>query len=158
MIQLAKDLLTEILKNQCGVSHIFRDDDAFDRIKANPSAILLGNKEELSEKRRKVSKWTDQSTGKEYMRSQIYERVLPIEMNILHRTEDQVDGIIRLLLANLPKGMDDGLGNWVPIEPSTIDWPPDQKERALGVVIIRFRGGVYVDKELPKRASLTSKV
>lgn len=154
MIQVAKDTITEILKS-AGVKQIFYDDDAFNRSKANPSAIILANKEELKNKRRKACIWTDPATGKRYLRSQKYERVLPIEVNIFHRTEELADEIARALLANLPDGIDDGLGNWTPVEPSTIDWPPDQKERALAVVFIKFIGGIYQDRELAAYAKLT---
>ncbi|GAB6173281.1 MAG: hypothetical protein QMC95_06525 [Desulfitobacteriaceae bacterium] len=153
MIQAAKDLITEILKTQCGVTQIYRDDDAFERIKSNPCAILLANKEELNEKKRKVSKWAD-ATDRHFVRSQVYERILPVEVNIFHKTEDLVNDVLQMLLANLPGGMDDGKGNWVPIEPATIEWPPDQKERALAVLIIKFISGVYKDHELPKQPPL----
>lgn len=154
MIQIAKDTITGILNN-IGVKQVYYDDDAFNRSKANPSAIILANKEELKDKRRKVCIWSDPATGKRYLRSQRYERILPIEVNIFHRTEELADEIARALLAGLPDGIDDGLGNWTPIEPSTIDWPPDQKERALAVVFIKFIGGIYQDRELAAYTRLT---
>lgn len=154
MIKIAKDTITEILKD-AGVKQIFFDDSAFDRAKANPAVIVLANKEELQEKRRKVCIWTDTATGKRYLRSQRYERILPIEVNIFHRTEEQADEIARALLAGLPDGVDDGQGNWTPIMPSAIDWPPDQKERALAVVFIKFAGGIYRDQELAVYTKLT---
>lgn len=150
MIQAAKDTITEILKS-AGVKQVFYDDNAFERAKAVPSAIVLAAKEELKDMRRKVSIWKDEATGKSYLRSQRYERTLPVEVNIFHRTEELADTIVQALLAGLPDGIDDGLGNWTPVEPSTIDWPPDQKERALAVVFIRFRGGIYKDEELPAK-------
>lgn len=148
MIQKAKDLLTDILKTNCKVQQIFYEEKDFERIKVSPTAIVLAGKEQLGERRRKVGKWTDAVSGKRYVRSQTYERIQPMEVNLFHRTEADVDEILQALLNNLPKGMDDGAGNWVPIEPATIDWPPDQKERSLGVLIIRFMGGIYKDVEL----------
>lgn len=149
MIRLAKDLLTNILKDHgVPVSGIFYDDSAFERIKTNPSAIILAMKEELNEVRRKVAKWEDPVTHQRYARHQKYERVLPIEVNIFHKNEEMVDEIIQGLLADLPNGIDDGTGNYVPITPAPIDWPPDQKERALAVVMIKFTFGVYKDVPL----------
>lgn len=146
MIQIAKDLITEILKDY-GLKQIFYDDDAFERGKVNPSAIILANKEEIKELRKKVGIWTDISTGKKYLRTQKYERILPIEVNIFHKTEEDADKIVCHLLAQLPKGTEDN-DNHIFIEPVQIDWPPDQKSRALAVVIIKFKGGIYYDKEL----------
>lgn len=154
MIQIAKDLVTEILKTYCKTQQIFYEEKDFERIKINPTAIVLAGKEQLRENRRKVGKWTDPVSGKHYVRSQTYERIQPVEVNLFHRTETDVDEILQALLNNLPKGIDDGMGNWVPIEPATIDWPPDQKERSLGVLIIRFIGGIYKDTELGKFTQL----
>lgn len=147
MIKVAKDLLTGILKNQ-KVNQIHWGEDAFGRIKINPAAIILAQKEELEERRRKAVKWTDTVTGQKYLRRQIYKRILPIEVNLFHKTEEQVDELIKGLLANLPKGIDDGKGNYTAIEPKGIDWPPDQKERALAVVFLQFIGGIYKDEPI----------
>jgi len=147
MLKIAKETVTEILKTEAGVKQIYYDENAFGRAKANPSAIILAGKEKLREMRRKSAKFTDEN-GTTILRSQVYERTLPVEVNIFHRTEEQVDEVICSLLGGLPKGIDDGKGNWTPIEPAGIEWPPDQKERSLAVVFLNFVGGIYRDKKL----------
>ncbi len=145
MIKLAKDLISNILRNH-GVKQISFTEEGFERIKIYPSAIILAEKEKLVENRRKVCKWTDEQTGKRYLRWQIYDRLLPISVNLFHQTEEKVDELLILpLLSDLPKGMDDGKRNYVSIVPAGIEWPPEQKERALAVVFIQFVTGVYDD-------------
>lgn len=147
MIDLAKSMLTDLLQQE-GVKQIEQDDDAFDRIKAFPSAILLAGTEKLNEMRRKAKRWKDPATGKMMVRTQKYERSLPLEVNVFHKDETSANAILTGLLRRMPKGMYDADNNWIRITSSGIDWPPGQKGRALGVLVVTFTGGIYQDKEL----------
>jgi hypothetical protein len=146
IIKLAKELITDIL-SELGVKQVFTEEADLERIKSNPTAVILAHKEKLDERRRKVAKWTDDS-GQKFIRYQMFQRMLPLEINLFHSTEEAVDQILVNLLTRLPKGMYDGKGNWVEIAPSGIEWPPEQKNRSLGVLFILFVGGIYRDQPL----------
>ncbi|KEQ23424.1 hypothetical protein [Paenibacillus tyrfis] len=145
MIHRAKNLIETTLK-YIGVKQIFRDEDAFDRVRASPSAIILTAREKLEPDRKKAAKF--EQGGRRYLRSKRFKRIIPIEVSIFDRDEEKVDSWIQLLLNELPDGIDDGKGNYTPLRPSAIEWIPDQKDRAAATVFIEFESGIFRDQEL----------
>lgn len=144
MIALAKNLIESILRT--GIKQIYRDEDAFDRVRASPSAIILTAREKLEEDRRKAVKF--ERGGSRFLRSKRFRRITPIEVTICDRDEEKVDGWLQLLLSSLPDGIDDGNGNYSPLRPSAIEWIPDQKDRAAATLFIEVESGIYRDQEL----------
>lgn len=147
MIHTAKNLIETILRTG-GIKQTFRDEDAFDRVRPSPSAIILTAREKLEPDHRKAAKF--ENAGRRFLRTKRFRRITPIEVTIFDRDEEKVDDWIRLLLAELPDGIDDGQGNYTPLRPKEIEWIPDQKDRAAATVFIEFEWGIYTDRELGK--------
>lgn len=147
MIDLAKSLLADLLRQQ-GVKQIDHDDDAFERIKALPSAILLAGQEKLADRRRKVKKWKDPDSGQMIVRSQKYERTLPLNINLFHKDESSANAVMTGILKGLPKGISDAEDNWITIVPGAIDWTTAQTGRVLGILVVTFTGGIYTDRTI----------
>lgn len=148
MIAIAKNLVEGLLI-QAGIlkAGIYHEESAFDRIKALPFAVILAGDEKFEEKKRKVTKYTAQD-GRRFMRHQRYERVSPLEITVIHKTEDDVDKVLTVVLETVPDGVDDGKGNYTPIRPAGIQWMTDQRDRAGAVLILLFAGGIYRDEEM----------
>ncbi|PZM64853.1 hypothetical protein [Paenibacillus dendritiformis] len=145
MIKLAKDTIEDILKAG-GVKSIFREEEGLDRSRKSPSVIILAAPEKLVPDRQKAAKF--QQGIRRFLRSKRFKRVMPIEVGIFDRSEEEVDRWIQLLLRELPDGIDDGQGNYTAIRPSTIEWVADSSNRAAANLTIEFDFGIYVDREL----------
>lgn len=147
MIHIAKNLIESILQSG-GIKHIYREEEAFNKTRPSPSAIILAAREKLEPDHRKAAKF--ENAGRRFLRTKRFRRITPIEVTIFDRDEEKVDGWIRLLLSTLPDGIDDGQGNYTPVRPKEIEWIPDQKDRAAATVFIEFEWGIYTDRELAK--------
>lgn len=148
MIAIAKGLVTDLLI-QAGISKagIYHEESAFDRVKALPFSVVLAGDEKFEEKKRRVTKFTAQD-GRRFMRHQRFERLSPLEITVMHKTEDAVDNVLTAVLEAVPDGVEDGKGNYVPIRPAGIQWMTDQRDRAGAVLVLHFVGGIYQDKEM----------
>ncbi|TEB09144.1 hypothetical protein [Pelotomaculum propionicicum] len=148
MIAIAKNLVENLLI-QAGIpkAGIYHEESAFDRVKAMPFAVILAGDEKFEEKKRRVTKFTGQE-GRRFMRHQRYERTSPLEITVMHKTEDDVDKVLTAVLETVPDGVDDGKGNYTPIRPAGIQWMTGQRDRAGAVLILHFIGGIYQDKDM----------
>lgn len=96
--------------------------------------------------------------GAQRKRRKLYDRDLAFTVVIGDYSAEAAEGMYERFLSGLDRGLDDGEGNFVPIEPEGAIWAgkDDSILRAAVAVQVRIRflGGVYRDEGTKKVAGL----
>jgi hypothetical protein len=118
-----------------------------------PNAVcLLGARERTKRDGSLVGSETLLEQGVRRYRRRVWQRTVPIDVRIEHKTEAEAEAIVNALELAAAAGLDDGAGNRVLVRCGAVVWAPNKAlgmDRARGTVQLEFEGGVYRDKTVP---------